>query len=425
MSFTPTAMQAKAVTAIKGWFTNGTAQQVFKVYGYTGSGKSTLVKHAMAELGFEDGKDVLYAAFTGKAALVMTRKGTPASTIHSLIYRVSEASPSEIERIKEDIADLKAKLPAIGRSERLFAESQLRSLELRLTDSHKPRFVLNEQSALREAKLLVLEEVSMVGEEMARDLLAFGKPILVLGDPGQLPPVKGEGAFTQDALDVMLTEIHRQAGESAIIRLATWAREGKSIPYGEHDRFVWKMRRGDISPDQMLRGGQVICGRNATRLQLNLAMKQAAGFDGVYPKGRSEKIICLRNRNDLGLVNGMFLDLGDVEDEDDISFTATITTEDGHKIGGENGSRERFRLYKGHFDEHVAPDRDRERRDHWRKKPLIEAVWGYAITAHKAQGGSWPYVIVFDDGLGRTELDRCRWLYTAITRAERGLVILD
>ncbi len=30
------------------------------------------------------------------------------------------------------------------------------------------------------------------------------------------------------------------------IRLATWAREGKPIPYGEHDEFVWKMRRSDV-----------------------------------------------------------------------------------------------------------------------------------------------------------------------------------
>jgi hypothetical protein len=29
-----------------------------------------------------------------------------------------------------------------------------------------------------------------------------------------------------------------------------------------------------------------------------------------------------------------------------------------------------------------------------------------------------------DDGYGRTAEDRARWLYTAITRAERGLVIL-
>jgi len=424
MSFTPSPLQAKAIEAIKDWFTSGTAErQVFRVFGYAGTGKTTITKHAIAELGLDSG--VLYAAFTGKAALVMTRKGTPASTIHSLIYRVSEATPAEIERIKDEIAELKAKLPAMATAERLFAESQQRSLELRLADIHKPRFVLNEQSALRDAKLLVLDEVSMVGDDMARDLLAFGKPILVLGDPGQLPPVKGEGAFTKEAPDVLLTEVHRQAGDSAIIRLATLAREGKPIPYGEHDRYVWKMHRTDISPEQMLRGGQVICGRNATRIQLNLAMKRAAGFDGIYPVGRGEKIICLKNRNDLGLVNGMFLDLTAIEDEDELSFTAVIDTEDGEKVGGANGTRERFRIYKGHFDDHIAPDQERERRDHWKKKTLIEAVWGWAITCHKSQGSQWENVIVFDDGLARTAEDRARWLYTAITRAERGLVILD
>jgi exodeoxyribonuclease-5 len=104
---------------------------------------------------------------------------------------------------------------------------RLKRLELRLCDIHQPRFVLNEQSLVREADLIVLDEVSMVGPEMAADLLAFGKPILVLGDPGQLPPIKGAGAFTDMAPDVMLTEIHRQAGESAIIRLATMARQGE------------------------------------------------------------------------------------------------------------------------------------------------------------------------------------------------------
>jgi exodeoxyribonuclease V len=33
--------------------------------------------------------------------------------------------------------------------------------------------------------------------------------------------------------------------------------------------------------------------------------------------------------------------------------------------------------------------------------------------------------VVFDDGFGRTTEDRNRWLYTAITRAERGLLILS
>jgi exodeoxyribonuclease-5 len=427
--------QHAAITAIKDWFENRTKeQQVFRVFGYAGAGKSTIVKYAIEELGLSarGGQskigDVLYAAFTGKAALVMTRKGTPASTIHSLIYRVSEASPQEIEKLKAEVAEIHAKLPSLGVAERLFEESRLRSLELRLKDVHKPRFVLNSESMLRDAKLLVLDEVSMVGAEMARDLLAFGKPTLVLGDPGQLPPVKGEGAFDTVKPDVLLTEVHRQAGDSAIIRLATWARQGKPIPYGEHDAFVWKMRRSDVDASALLRAGQVICGRNSTRIQLNLAMKEAAGFAAPYPTGTGEKLICLRNRNDIGLVNGMFVSLDHVDEDgrDDISFKAAITTEDGHQVGGEtNGKRECFRIYRGHFDEHLSHDADRERRDYHKKRTMIECVWGWAITCHKAQGSQFENVVVFDDGLGRMPHDRARWLYTAITRAERGLVLLD
>ncbi|MBK8909262.1 MAG: AAA family ATPase [Rhodospirillales bacterium] len=432
--FAPSPAQSRAIADIQDWFDNRTdEQQVFRVFGYAGSGKTSITKHAIAELGLDtmarepDGSTsvtggVLYGAFTGKAALVMSRKGTPASTIHSLIYRVSEATQAEIDKVKKDIAEIKAKLPNIGPSERLLEESRMRSLELRLADIHKPRFVLNEQSIVHDAKLIVLDEVSMVGEEMARDLLAFGKPILVLGDPGQLPPIKGQGAFTQAEPDVMLTEIHRQAGESAIIRLATMARQGHPIPYGEHDDYVWKMRRDQVGPEQMLRGGQVICGRNATRVQLNLAMKHAAGFDDDYPSGAGEKIICLKNRNDIGIVNGMFLEFTDIRDETASCFSATVLSEDGEAVGSDG---ERHFIYKGHFDEHVRPDPERDRRDHWIKKGLIEAVWGYAITCHKSQGSQWENVLVFDDGLGRTAEDRARWLYTAITRAEKGLVILD
>ena len=85
----------------------------------------------------------------------------------------------------------------------------------------------------------------------------------------------------------------------------------------------------------------------------------------------------------------------------------------------------RYLIYKGHFDDHVAPDPERERRDHWVRKGLIEAVWGWAITCHKAQGSQFPTAVVFDGGLGRTAQDRSQWLYTAITRAEWGLVIVE
>ena len=146
--FTPSDLQAKAIREIKDWFLRRTAKpQVFRVFGYAGTGKTTLTRHAIEELGLDtmtrsgdgvvSGSDgVLYAAFTGKAALVMTRKGTPASTIHSLIYRVSEATPDEIERVKQEIAEIKAKMLTLDPAVRLFEDSRLRSLEIRLDDFH-------------------------------------------------------------------------------------------------------------------------------------------------------------------------------------------------------------------------------------------------------------------------------------------------
>jgi exodeoxyribonuclease-5 len=152
-----------------------------------------------------------------------------------------------------------------------------------------------------------------------------------------------------------------------------------------------------------------------------MAMKCAAGFTADLPTGSGEKIICLRNRHDLGLINGMFLTLSDVRHETghEASFSAAVQTEDGQEITG------RQHFWRGEYDDHIVFDRDRGRRDAHVRRTLIETSWGYAITVHKSQGSSWDNVILFDDGFGRTATDRNRWLYTAITRAEKGLVILS
>src|SRR5258705_10454988 len=83
-TFTP--HQDSALKAVAGWLKakpgrNGTPP-IFRLFGYAGTGKTTLARH------IADGVDgeVKFAAFTGKAALVMRNKGCDnASTIHSLI----------------------------------------------------------------------------------------------------------------------------------------------------------------------------------------------------------------------------------------------------------------------------------------------------------------------------------------------------
>ena len=166
--------QDAALQAVSLWLKRG-APQVFRLFGYAGSGKTTLAR-AIAEA--QDG-EVLFGAFTGKAALVMRTKGCrDARTIHSMIYRTKE------------------------------------------TDSEEPLFVLNEESPAAKAELIIIDECSMVDAELGRDLLSFGKPVLVLGDPAQLPPIKGAGFFTEAEPDAMLTEVHRQAADNPIIRLS-------------------------------------------------------------------------------------------------------------------------------------------------------------------------------------------------------------
>src|SRR3977135_2880506 len=89
-TFTP--HQDSALKAVADWLKakpgrNGTPP-IFRLFGYAGTGKTTLARHVAAGV---DG-EVKFAAFTGKAALVMRHKGAHgATTIHSLIYRARES----------------------------------------------------------------------------------------------------------------------------------------------------------------------------------------------------------------------------------------------------------------------------------------------------------------------------------------------
>ena len=57
-----------------------------------------------------------------------------------------------------------------------------------------------------------------------------------------------------------------------------------------------------------------------------------------------------------------------------------------------------------------------------RSIPLLDAEYGYALTAHKAQASTVSHVgIVNPSGMGD---EYQRWLYTAITRASKTLSIL-
>jgi exodeoxyribonuclease V len=388
--------QAAATRAAVRWYKNRRKfQPVFQINGFAGTGKSSIIPYIIDDLGLEPERDVVFGTYTGKAALVLRKKGIPCRTIHSLIYDLVKTDRGEmVWKVKDGSA--------------------------------------GPPSDVQSAKLVVLDECSMVPEEMAADLLSFGKPVIVLGDHGQLPPVNGRAAFSSHDPNAVLTQIHRQATENPIIRIAQMARTGELIPYGEYGGSVLVVPQHEIQTPQLLAAGQVICGHNNTRVRLNNKMRRALGLETPLPTGPDEKIICLRNDHRRGLLNGMFIQLDEIEAPERVGFRAVVFNEGGEATAGYcdqgedddgNPRPKKDRVYTGFFLDHQKFSPGRDENDWKLKRGMVEATFGYAITCHKSQGSQWDNVLVWDDDFGKTRQESSRWLYTAITRAAESLVI--
>jgi exodeoxyribonuclease V len=367
--------QDAALLAVSRWLKAG-RPQVFRLFGYAGTGKTTLARHIADGV---DG-DVLFAAFTGKAAQVMRNKGCAnARTVHSLIYRPRGEKPE-----KE-------------------------------TGELQPTFGLNRMSPVAKAKLVIIDECSMVDEKLGRDLLSFGTPVLVLGDPGQLPPVKsgegGGGFFTEHEPDVMLTEVHRQAMDNPIIALAGKVREGGRPDCGSYggSRVI---ERDAVDAEMVLAADQVLVGMNRTRQNYNRRIRSLKGFADALPAA-GDKLVCLRNSSEKGLLNGGLWRVSSVGTRAGPAINMLVKSEEE----GPLGASAKIRVLKAMFEdgpEAVAWDR-RRRTD--------EFDYGYALTVHKAQGSQWDRIVLFDESYAFRET-RDRWLYTAITRAAETITIV-
>jgi exodeoxyribonuclease-5 len=356
--------QEAALKAAAGWLKRG-EPKLFRLFGYAGTGKTTLAKK-IAE-GVEG--DVAFGAFTGKAALVMRAKGcAEARTIHSLIYRASE------------------------------------------TETGEPSFVLNEDSAVARSKLVIIDECSMVDAELGRDLLSFGKPVLVLGDPGQLPPVKGGGFFTSAEPDVMLTEVHRQAADNPILRLSMLVREGKRLSPGAYGESQI-IKRAEIDSGMVTAANQLLVGLNRTRRAYNMRMRELFGRAGEFPEA-GDKLVCLKNNHKKGLLNGgIWLVKSTAATRKKKLLMNVVSEDDPAEKPRRIGVLPEF--FRG-LEETLPP---------LVRKDSDEFDYGYALTVHKAQGSQWDNVILFDESYAFRE-HRARWLYTGITRAAKRLTIV-
>ncbi len=399
--------QGQAIKAVLRWLKRHQmgkkAPMIFRVFGWAGTGKTTIAKYIVdaiqnGEQGVNPGT-VIFAAFTGKAAARLMVKGCkPASTIHRAIYR---------PKINENTGQVEG-------------------------------FTLNRESPLVGCVMGVMDEVSMTDEVLGRDWMSFSVPTLVFGDPGQLPPIEGQGYFTQAEPDILLTEITRQAAESPIIHLATKARLGESIDYGDYGDVKVLPSTKEVSDKWLGWADQVLCGANSTRKGVMNRIRELKGYKGIYPS-KGEKLICLKNNHDRGLLNGThwqctapqikpmktLLNWKEVKqgwqqprwaESKYPALWFNARSMDFKEADGSPLIVRDIQVSAHHFNPALdePPFRDRANTEWF--------DFGDPITVHKAQGSEWDNVMLINESYLFREWAKNHF-YTGITRAAGRLVI--
>jgi exodeoxyribonuclease-5 len=248
----------------------------------------------------------------------------------------------------------------------------------------------------------LVDEASMVGRTLYEDLLSFDRPVVFVGDHGQLPPVADDGLRLMQEPMYRLERIHRNAG--AIAHFAQHLREGKPAGAFVGGDAVTVVGRSKLADDMLLyngRAGQIICGFNNTRVRINQTLRQMLDRQGPLADG--DRVMCLRNDRRAGLFNGLqgtahrvnlqcctmdFEADGVIHEE--IAFDPSV-------LGKEKPSFDSGPNTPHPFD------------------------YCYCVTCHKAQGDEWPSVLVLEEHAPKF-WDPRLWNYTAASRARRQLV---
>jgi len=420
------AQQERARSAILEWYRSSDRKPWFLLEGSAGTGKSSCITATTDSL---DG-DIVYLAPTAKAALVMRNKGCPnPRTVHSAIYtpkgmsgdrklvtllKQLESSPTDALRstirplLEQELNKLQKQMPlAASKDKEPKRITDLKRALLtnignikELLSSVNPMFELNPDSIVKEADLIVLDEVSMISARMMEDILSFGVPVLAQGDPWQLPPIKGQSFFIGQKSDFLLTEIHRQAKESPIIYLAELARKGQTLPLGKHGNCLVT---SESVPEEAMAADQILVGKHTTRWATNEKIRHILGRESDLPEV-GDRLICRHNNNKIGLVNG-----------DQFTTTSFTRGDYFHRIGITNETIDTTVLAHKEYFEKKEPNP-------WHKSQAECLDYAYSITVHLAQGSQWDTVYVKDESrcFGA---DRNKWLYTAATRPVNKLIV--
>lgn len=422
---------------------------VLSVGGLAGSGKTWLTGQLARLLG----ASVAYGAPTHRAAAVLRgkldeREAAHVRTYHSLLYR-----PHATYRCLQTGKPLT--MVPCGCADPEECDCAKRFKPCVEPAAHDCVVKEDLQFTLRSAvggrrDLVVLDEASMVSTQRVEEIASLGVPVLLVGDHGQLAPVKEEMNPWMRAPELVLTTNHRQSDVTGIVAAARAVRQTGKLALGTYgdgstacvSAALDPSVLGVVSRERLPPGPQhaIIVHTNKLRAEVNRQHRNTpAHLAALGQPVIGDRLVSLQNGDRLI-----------VEPGDSNGFSAVA----GWRATGElefvfNGSTGTVVAVKPLERPHqrwvtcvVRLDADaRGRPNRHVLTQLVQRQLGaeaklapneypdgrhlwdlaYALTAHKAQGSEFEKVVVLDTNPPEPK----RWLYTAMTRAKNKLVVIN
>jgi len=375
------------------------------VGGYAGTGKTFLIGEFRKMLAKQfPHLSVLFVTFTGKASGVLKNKlheqnsiykDDYVGTIHGLIYKA-----------------------------------------LTRWDKTLNTFVIVGWQAVDSidcGDLIIIDEASMVSEDIFKDLSKYGIPIIAFGDHGQLPPI-GDNFNLMANPNYTLQEIQRQALDSPIIALSQFVRTAGYIPdnkmfSNEVFKLSWRSKLCQKIWDEKLIFDEnliILCAFNTTRANLNDKIREKLKFKNKKPYP-GERIVCLVNNHDSKIMNGQIGTVMWVMPEDHNLYRITYQIDGSSDVYESLVSSKCFGEVQYTMFDKSPKMKEQIAYARKRKFNTIDFFdYGYTISVHKSQGSEWPKVVVFEQRTKHWNDEYyARWLYTAITRSKEKLFIIS
>lgn len=394
-------LEEKQKLAIKNAVNNGVAV----ITGGPGTGKTTTI-NAMIKMFEKLNLELLLAAPTGRAAKRITEAtGYTAQTIHRLL----ELSGGGIDEEG---------------------------------NSSTYTFARNSNNPL-EADVIIIDEMSMVDSSLFYSLLQAimpGTRLVLVGDSNQLPSV-GPGNVLKDIIRsevfsvTVLDKIFRQGENSDIITNAHLINAGKQLAINNKSRdFFYIPRQGSQDIIAELK---------------HLILDSLPGFFQVDPM--NIQVLTPMRKYELGVEN-LNKRLQEIlnppnrsipeKEKNDVVFRKgdkVMQIKNNYKLEwkimdakGRFVKEEGVGVFNGdvgfvkeidEFDQKIVVEYDDGRLVDYLYSQLDELEHAYAITIHKSQGSEYP-VVVIPLLTGPAKLLNRNLLYTAVTRARKGVVIV-